>query len=151
MIRIVAGDSLCFLRCEAANALVGLEVILNPECLAVGVHPLECVRAETVHVAVRIRNAAIAEQPRELVRGFRRQREEVPGVFRLLYVSVGIAFLRMNEVGKLQRITNEEDRGVVADEIVVAFLRVKLDGEAARVAHRIRRAGLQRHCGETNE
>ena len=48
-----------------------------------------------------------------------------------------MALLRVDEVRELQRVTHEEDRRVVADEIPVAFGGVTLDREAAHVAFRV--------------
>ncbi len=136
---------------EVLDPLVGLEVIFDPEGFAPGVDPLEGVRAEAVHVAIAGGNAAIAEQHGELVRGLRRMGEEIPGVLGLLHVGEGIALLRMDEVGEFQRIADEEDRRVVADQIVIALLRIEFEGEAARIAHHVGRAALQRHCRETQK
>ena len=47
---------------------------------------------------------------------------------------------RMNQVGKLDRILDEEHGDVVADQIPVAFVAVELDGEAAHIARRVLRA-----------
>ena len=39
--------------------------------------------------------------------------------------------------GKLDRVLNEENRNVVADDVPVAFLRIELHGKAAHVARQI--------------
>ena len=44
----------------------------------------------------------------------------------------------MDDIGKLDRILNEEHWDVVADQVPVAFLGVELDGEPANVACEIR-------------
>ena len=46
----------------------------------------------------------------------------------------------VDEVGELDRVLDEEDRDVVADEVPVALLRVELHGEAADVAGEVGRA-----------
>src|ERR1700724_4662057 len=46
----------------------------------------------------------------------------------------------MDEVGELDRILNEENRDVVADEIPVAFLGVEFDCKTAHIARKIRRS-----------
>ena len=61
------------------------------------------------------------------------------------------ALLRADEVRELHGVADEEDRGVVADEVVVALGRVELQREAARVAPRVGRAllaGDRREAGE---
>ncbi|CAM5694861.1 hypothetical protein STENM36S_06811 [Streptomyces tendae] len=136
---------------EVLDALVGLEVVLDPEGLARLVVPLVGVRAEAVHVAVRRRDAAVAEQPGDLVRRLRRQAPEVPDVVHLGRTRVGVALLGADEVGELDGVLDEEHRGVVADEVVVALLGVELQREAARVADGVRRTQVAGHGGEAEE
>src|SRR5690606_8382506 len=52
------------------------------------------------------------------------------------------ALLAADEVRKLHRVAHEEDRRVVADEIVVAFAGIELEREAAHVAPSVRAAHL---------
>jgi hypothetical protein len=47
---------------------------------------------------------------------------------------IGAALLRMDEVLEFLRIADEENRRVVADQIVVAFLGVELEREPAGIA-----------------
>ena len=57
----------------------------------------------------------------------------------------------MDEVRKLQRITDEEDRGVVPHKIIVSLLRIELDGETPRVAFSVGRSLLPTHSREAYE
>jgi hypothetical protein len=57
----------------------------------------------------------------------------------------------VDEVGELQRVADEENRRVVAGEVVVAFLGVELNGEAARVAHCVRGTAPTGDCAEAHE
>ena len=140
-----------FLRRQAFDALVGLEVELHPDALAGGVDPLEGVGAVAVHVPPAARQAPVAEKPCELVRSFRRMGEEVPRIVGFLPVAVRIGLLRVDEVRELQRVADEEHRRVVAGEVPIAVFRVELDGEAARVAHGIGRAPGAGEGGEPRE
>src|SRR5450830_1134207 len=76
--------------------------------------------------------------------GFRRERNEIPECVvrarRLRKAAVGFHLDGMDEVGKFDGILDEENRDVVADQVPVAFLRVKLDGKPAYVTRRIDRA-----------
>ena len=57
----------------------------------------------------------------------------------------------MVEVGELQRVADEEDRRVVADQVPVAFFGIELQREAADVALGVSRAALagdRREAGE---
>ncbi len=118
---------------------------------AVGVHPLEGVGAEPVHVPVAGRDAPVAEEPGEHVGGFGGMGEEVPHVVRLLVVGERVGLLRVDEVGELERVTDEEDGGVVAGQVVVAVLGVELQGEAPGVPDGIGRSASPGHRGEAQE
>ena len=83
--------------------------------------------------------------------GLRREREEVPEHVRVLEVGPRVALLRVDEVGELERIADEEDGRVVARHVVVALLRVELDGEAAGVALGVGRPLLAADGAEADE
>jgi hypothetical protein len=57
----------------------------------------------------------------------------------------------VNEVRELHRVAHPEHRRVVADEVVVAFFGVELDGDAAQVAVRVRVALVGGHDREAQE
>jgi hypothetical protein len=57
----------------------------------------------------------------------------------------------VDEVLELRGVTDEEDRRVVTDEVVVALLRIELDRKATRVAHRVGAAELSRDGREAQE
>ena len=77
-----------------------------------------------------------------------RKSQNMSGSFRFVR---RVALLRVDEVGELERVADEEDRRVVAGHVVVAFLGVELDREAARVALGVGRALLAAHGGEPGE
>ena len=62
-----------------------------------------------------------------------------------------MALLRVDEIGKLERIAHKEDRRVVADEIPIALFRIKLQRKAAHVALGIGRATLARDRREPRQ
>ncbi len=80
-----------------------------------------------------------------------RERPEVPLHVVAAQAGVGQALLRVNEVREFHGLTHEEDWRVVADEVVVAFFGVELEGEAAHVAVRVRVALFSGHLRETRE
>ena len=59
---------------------------------------------------------------------------------RLGEAAVGLLLDGVDQVGELDRVLDEEDRDVVADDVPVALLCVELHGEAADVAGEIGRA-----------
>ena len=136
---------------EELDALVGLEVVLHPEPLAGGVDPHVGVRAVAVHVPPGPRDAAVAHQPGHLVRRLRGQGPEVPLHVVVAQVVVGAPLLRADEVLELQRVADEEHRGVVPDHVVVALGGVELQREAARVAPGVGAAPLAGHGGEPDQ
>jgi len=56
---------------------------------------------------------------------------------RLRKAAIGLHLRGVNQIGKLDRILNEKDRNVIADQVPVAFLGVELHREATHVARRI--------------
>ena len=130
---VSASQLVCFFLRQVANALVGLEVVLHPETLTLGVDPLIGVGGETIHFAERGGQAAVAEKPGYLVGGFGRQGPEVPAHLEGLQVGIRGALLGVDEVGELDGVTDEEHRGVVTNHVVVALLGVELEGETAGV------------------
>lgn len=133
------------------DALLADEVELHPEALAVGVGEAVGVRAETVHVAEAARNAAVAHHHGHLQQGFGQQRPEVPVVACAAQVGMRVALDCLVEVGELARVTQEEHRRVVADQVPVAFFGVELQGEAADVTLGVGGATLAGHRGEAGE
>jgi len=61
-----------------------------------------------------------------------------------------VTLLSVNEMRKLSRVSQEEDRSVVEDPVHVALLSPELDREASRVTSTVGRAGLATYCGESN-
>lgn len=53
------------------------------------------------------------------------------------HLVVGLGFYRVDEVGKLDRVLNEEHRHVVAHQVEVAFVSEELHGETSYVPHGI--------------
>ena len=103
----------------------------------------------------RARDGAIGHRPHDHVGGFGHQADEIPervvGAGGLRIAAVGLHLHRVNQVGELDRVLDEEHRDVVADQIPVAFLGVELHREAADVARRVDRARAARHGREADE
>ena len=111
--------------------------------------------AEAFHHRKAARQRAVAHHPHQHVCGFGGQRNEVPerivrrGGLRDFVVRLGLH--RMDKVGKLDRVLDEEHRHVVADEIPDPFVRIKFDGKTAHVARRIGRAPRTRNGREAHK
>ena len=120
-----------------------------------GVDEPERVHAEALHHAVAARDRAVGHHPHQHVRRLGHQRDEVPERVvrgrRLRHGVVRLGLDRVDQVGKLHRVLDEEHRDVVADQVPVAFVGVELDREAAHVARRVGRAALADHGREAHE
>src|ERR1035437_2804736 len=81
---------------------------------------------------------------------FRRERNEIPERVvrgrRLRKAAVGFHLDGMDEVREFDGVLNEENRDVVADQIPVAFLGVKLDCKYAYVTRRMDRPRTACDC-----
>ena len=62
-----------------------------------------------------------------------------------------MTLLRVDEIGEFQRITHEENRRVVADQIPITLGRIEFHREAAHVALGIGRAQLAGHGREAQD
>ena len=137
------------------HALLRLPVELHERRLAGGVHEPERVDAEALHEPERPRDGTVGHHPHQHVRRLGHQRHEVPEVvvrrLGLRELAVRLRLDRVDDVGELDRVLDEEDRDVVADDVPVAFLRVQLHGEAAHVAGEIERALAAGDRRETHE
>src|ERR1035437_6559334 len=75
--------------------------------------------------------------------GFRRERNEIPECIvrgrGLRKAAVGFHFYGMDEVGEFDGILGQENRGVRADNLPVAFLGIKPDGKPAYVTGAVSR------------
>ena len=125
---------------QAPDALVGLEVVLDPEALAGAlIHWKVCEPKPSMWRY----EAGMPRSPNSQVNwcvasGEREKKSQtLSGSCRSVY---GSRFCEWMKSGNLMRVADEEHRRVVADEVVVALLGVELQREAARVADRVRRA-----------
>ncbi len=130
----LADDRFAFLVREELVALLGLEVELDPVAFARVVPEGIGVRAVAVHMHRRLREAAVGHQDRHLMQAFRRQGPVVPHGSGGTQIGLRMTLLRVDEVGELVGIANEEDRRIVADEVPVAFPGVEFKRETADVA-----------------
>lgn len=106
---------------KSLAALVRLEMGLDVDKGSVGLGPLEGVAGVAVHVSVGIRGAAVGEEVHDLVDGFLVVGEVVPEHGGVLEVGLGVALLRVDEDGEVGGISEEEDWGVVSDNVQVAY------------------------------
>ncbi len=154
-VRVLAGDLQRFVPDQREGAGHRLPVEFDEAADALGVDQAEGVHAEAFHRPVAARQGAVGHGPEHHVCGLRRQRDEIPegivGRLRLRDLVVRLGFHRVDEVGELDGVLDEEHRHVVADQVEVALVGVELGGEAAHVTHGVRRAARALHGGEAHE
>ena len=99
----------------------------NVEEFVLLVYPFKCMAAITIHKSISIGCTTITEKYHHLMNCLWNETEKVPDSIRIFAIIFWIAFLGVNEIRKLNRISDEEHRSIIAHEIIVPFLGVKLD------------------------
>jgi hypothetical protein len=67
VVPVLAGQAVRFALGEVVDALVGFEVVLDPEPFTLGVDPHVGVRRVPVHVPPRLGNSSVTHQPGDLM------------------------------------------------------------------------------------
>ena len=80
------------------------------------------------------RNSPRTKQPRDHVHRLRRVADEIKDAVGILTVRDWIWFESVNEIGKLDGISNKKDFKVIPDQIPIAIFGVKLDRKPTRIA-----------------
>ena len=155
-VRVLAGDLLRLVPGQRVLAQLGPPVELDEVRDAARVDQAEGVDAEAFHHPVAARQRAVRHQPHQRVRASRASARRSPRRCRARWRPAacswcGSGLMRVHQVRELHRVLDEEHRHVVAHQVVVAFARVELDGEAAHVAHGVGRAARAQHGGEAHE
>ncbi len=119
---------------ERVRACDGPPMKLHERGLALLIDEPERVDAKALHHAQAARQRPIGHRPHQHVRRLGHQRNEIPKrIVRrrgLRHREMRLRFRRMDQIRKLHRVLNEENRDVVADEVPVPFVGVELHGEA---------------------
>src|ERR1700680_4675598 len=119
------------------------------------VNQTEGMDTEPFHKAKRTRYRAIGHDPHRHVNAFWRERYEIPkivmGGLCLRESAVRFCFGGMNEIGEFDCVLDKKHGHVIAHDVPVPFLSVKLYREAAHVAGKIRRSFVARHRREPHE
>src|ERR1035437_4212062 len=140
---ISAGNLDGFIPNGGLQAELGAPVEFDEGGFAGSVNQPETMHPKAFDHPQRTRYCAIGHDPHHRMHGFRRVRNEIPERVvrgrRLWKAAVGFHLYGMDEVGEFDGILDEENWDVVADQVPVAFLGVKLDGKPAYVTRGIDR------------
>ncbi len=143
-IRVDTSEFLGFFPYEGGHAGHRLPVELDQCRLALGIHQSERVDTESLHGTEGAGDGPIRHGPHQHVGGLGSEGGEVPegvvGSLSLGNLTVRLRLGRVDQVGELDAILDEEDRHVIADQVPVALTGVETDGEAPDVSGCISRA-----------
>lgn len=109
------------------------EVILDVDELALVVNPLKSVTSITVVEAPAHRCTVVAKEHQTRVIGLRSVTQEIKQSVLVEQEVLRVTPLRADDIRSLNRVSAEENGEVEADDVVVPFLRVELDGESAGI------------------
>lgn len=116
------------------DPLVSLEVVLDQECLTLGVHPLERVIPVSIHMTVTVWSSTVREENCQVMKTIGGAREEVEDVVEVGGVCNWVSLQSMDEVWEFDWVLMEEHRSVVSDHVEVAFLSVEFDCESSGIS-----------------
>mmetsp|Transcript_6797 Transcript_6797/g.25364 ORF Transcript_6797/g.25364 Transcript_6797/m.25364 type:complete len:338 (-) Transcript_6797:82-1095(-) len=148
---VLSSHLLCLVVAKVFDSGLGLVVKLDPELLALSIHPLVSVGGESVQVSERVWSSTVRKQEHHLVHGLWIQREEVPERVWVWEVALRILLLGVNEIRKLLSISDEKNWSRITDHIVITVLCVMFDGETTWIACSVSRALLSAHSGEAQK
>ena len=141
IVRVGPGDLDRLVPAGGLGPQPGTPVELDEGRLPLGVDQPEGVDAEALDHAQRSRNGPVGHGPHHHMGALGHQADEVPErvmrAGRLRIAAVGLHLHGMDQVGEFDRVLDEEDGDVVADQIPVALGRIEFDGKAPDVARRI--------------
>ncbi len=83
------------------------------------------------------------------MKGFRQESPEVPVSRRIAHPVTRVTLDGMIQIREFERIAQEKYRGVVADEIPVAFISVEFHGEATDIALCISGSAFSGYSGKS--
>ena len=101
----------------------------------------EGMHAESVHHPVASRNRPIRHHPHDHMHGFRCEGDKIPKrIVRrggLRHFIIGFRFEGMDQIGKLDRILNEEHRNVIADQVPDPFTAYRISSANPRASRTV--------------
>lgn len=135
---------------QVLNAYICFEMILNKEGFSLLIDPFEGMSTEAIHVSEPIRYTSLWEEEHDVHDTFRRKTNEVPTHVWVSHISCRVSFPAVDNIRELDGVSNEEERRIVADKILNAFLSVELYRKASGVSVNVWKALFSQCCRKTN-
>ena len=143
----VLGYDCCSLSiAQALYTLFCAEMELYPHTFPACVYHAEGVRTEAMHMSVRSRNTPVGHYNRHLMQSLRKHCPEIPVALRRAQIGLRVTLDCMVKVRELQRVTKEEDRGIVAHKVPVTLIGVEFHCKAADITLGIGGSALACNC-----
>src|ERR1700758_2066653 len=122
---------------KVSNTLLCAEVKLHPSALVLGIDHREGVTSEAMHMPEGLWNSAVGHDDGDLMERLGKKTPEIPVILSAPQTGAGVALDRVVEVREAQRIAEEKDWCIVADDVPISVLGVELDCKSADIALRI--------------
>src|SRR5712672_1143049 len=120
-----------------------------------GVDQPEGMYSESFHKTKRPGNRTIGHDPHGHVNTFWGQGNEIPEIIgrglSLGKAAVGLLLRRVDQIWKLDRVLDKKHRDVIADNVPIALLCIKLNGKASHVTGEVSRSFIAGHRRESYE
>ena len=111
---ILGNDSLGLLVGQILDALQGAQMELHPNTFVGGIEKAISMTTETMHMAIGIRNTTGTHRDGHLMQSFGQQGPEIPVIVRTAHIGARVTFYGMVQIGKFQRIAQEEYRSIIS-------------------------------------
>ena len=121
---------------------ISLKVVLYKECLSFIIHPFKCVSREPIHMSVSIWNTTLTIEEHNVLDWFRSITNEVPWHIRISDICLWVSISTVDNIRELNRISNEEERSVIADPVTDSIFCVKFNCESSWISVCVRETFL---------
>ncbi len=144
-------DSLCLGISEIFNTLESAEMKFHPHTFIILVDKTERVASKAVHMSERCRYAARRHGDGHLMESLGQKSPEIPIACGIAHTCTRVALDGMIEIRKLQRVTQEKHRRIIAYKIPVPLIGIKFHRKATDVALSVSRATLAGHSRKSHK
>src|SRR5690606_15992959 len=152
-VRVFSCQLLCFIPDQLRHALLRCPVEFDKDSFIFSINQPESMHAKTLHGTQAAWNCPVGHGPHHRMGRFRNQRHEVPegivGRSTGWYFSLLFRLHGMYKVWKLDTVLNKKYRSIICDQIIIAFISIKLGGKTTNITYGIRGATWPLHRRKT--